>query len=67
MSEAPGQVGVLLIRAWIEPGVAGWRARILSTRDIDAGMSSTSIVNSVDDVCLTVREWLDEFIEDARR
>jgi hypothetical protein len=43
------KVGVLTIRAWVEPG--GWRARIIRSHDIQGGHSTTSVLNSVDDIC----------------
>jgi hypothetical protein len=61
------QVGVLTIRAWVEPGGAGWRARIIRSQDVHGGGSTMDVFHSVDDVCESVRSWLEEYLRDAER
>ncbi len=61
------QVGVLTIRTWVEPGLPGWRARVIKSHDVQAGASTTTVFNSVDAVCDAVRDWLEAYIDDAHR
>jgi hypothetical protein len=58
--------GVLVVRAWIEPGNGGgFRARITSTLDASSHEQTVTAVASADDAVRTIVDWLDEFARSA--
>jgi hypothetical protein len=61
-----GATGVLVIRAWVEPGHHyGLRARITySIGETAAGQTVTSAA-TVEDACGVVRAWLEEVIRQS--
>jgi|HubBroStandDraft_6_1064221.scaffolds.fasta_scaffold425524_2 hypothetical protein len=53
--------GVLIIRAWIEPGSSEpLRARVRTTTDVSGGAERTQTFSKAEDVCAAVRAWLSE-------
>lgn len=51
----------LVIRIWREPGVPGFRGRIMSAADEgDPGV----VVRNSDQVHAVVQEWIDRFVQD---
>ena len=56
----PGDAVALVIRVWREPGVPGFRGRIMSTGESgDPGV----VVRDSEQVHAVVQEWLDRFLE----
>lgn len=51
----------LVIRIWREPGVPGFRGRIMSTADED---DPGVVVRNSDQVHAVVQEWIDRFVQD---
>lgn len=63
-SRRHGQVGLLVVRAWVEPdGERGLRARITQTLDLAGRDESVTVVSSAEEVLAAVRTWLDAFLE----
>ena len=55
----PSDAVALVIRIWREPGVPGFRGRIMSTTDAgDPGV----VVRDSEQVHAVVQEWLDRFV-----
>jgi hypothetical protein len=54
--------GVLIIRAWIEPGIEGEiRVRMTGTRDVTVrGEELTATASSVEQACKFIRAWLED-------
>ena len=50
----------LVIRIWREPGVPGFRGRIMSADEGDPGV----VVRNSDQVHAVVQEWIDRFVRD---
>jgi hypothetical protein len=57
------RTAVLVIRAWIEPGVGGLRARITRSVDISRPEEVVSTAGTVDEVCAQVRTWLEALLQ----
>lgn len=56
----PSDTVALVIRIWREPGVPGFRGRIMSTADeADLGV----VVRDSEQVHAVVQEWLDRFLD----
>lgn len=56
----PSDTVALVIRIWREPGVPGFRGRIMSTADeADLGI----VVRDSEQVHAVVQEWLDRFLD----
>ncbi|GAC1361323.1 MAG: hypothetical protein NVSMB32_00150 [Actinomycetota bacterium] len=63
-SEAAEHSGMVIIRAWLEPGSppgARVRARITSTMDLTSGRVATSSAATIDGVLAVVRAHLETF------
>jgi hypothetical protein len=61
VASVPSEAEALVIRIWREPGVPGFRGRILSTTDAgDPGV----VVRNSEQVHAVVQEWLDRFLAD---
>lgn len=59
--------GLLIIRAWIEPGSSEpLRAQLRLSTDISAGIGRTVTVSRPEAVCATVDEWLTEIMSNAK-
>ena len=58
----PSDAVALVIRIWREPGIPGFRGRIMSTSD--AGDSGVTVRNG-EQVHAVVQEWLDRFVQDS--
>lgn len=58
----PSDAVALVIRIWREPGVPGFRGRIMSTGD--EGDSGVTVRNR-EQVHAVVQEWLDRFVQDS--
>ena len=57
------QVGMIIIRAWIEEGSSEpLRAHIRITDDVSAGVERTLTLTQPDAVSLVVQEWLAEMV-----
>jgi hypothetical protein len=64
MDRPTAAAGVLLVRAWVEDGSpSGLRARITQTRDLTSDEQIITIAASIDEVCRTVRAWLEELVD----
>ncbi len=56
------RVGLFLIRVWAEaPPSGGFRARLIETPDIEHSQQTTTATDSIDEVCLRVRHFIDTF------
>ena len=57
------KTGVLVIRAWIEPGVGehALRARITRTLDVAEQEAAESAAASEEEILAVVQEWLSSF------
>jgi hypothetical protein len=54
-----GTTGLLIIRAWVEPGSSEpLRAQLRLTNDVSAGIERTLTLSRADKVCAAVGEWL---------
>jgi hypothetical protein len=57
------RTGILVVRAWIEPGAGGGlRARITATSDVAAPVEVVTVCSSVEGVVATVTQWIDAFV-----
>lgn len=68
MAEVTGPVptGIMVLRAWVEgEPPSKLRARLTTTAGMNETERSMTVADSVDDVCLAVRTWLSEFVEEA--
>jgi hypothetical protein len=65
MNRSGRAAGVLLVRAWIEggPDEPRLRARITETRDLTSSEQTVTTSATVDEVCRTVRAWLEELLD----
>jgi hypothetical protein len=62
-SAAGERTGILVVRAWIEPGVGGGlRARITATLDVAERDEVVTVASSVDGVVAAVADWVDAFV-----
>ena len=52
------RTGVLIVRAWTEEPGAAFRARLIETDDVVAGVWRSRAAGSADDVVASVGEWL---------
>ncbi len=60
---AGDQTGLLIIRAWIEPGSSEpLRAHIRVSTDVSAGIERTVTLTRSADVCALVQVWLDDMV-----
>ncbi|MDQ1356759.1 MAG: hypothetical protein QOG44_1132 [Acidimicrobiaceae bacterium] len=63
-----GPTGLLIIRAWIEPGSSEpLRASIRISTDISAGVERTVRLARPAEVCDVVQEWLDDVMGHDRK
>ena len=62
VANMPSDAVALVIRIWREPGIPGFRGRIMSTSD--AGGSGVAVRNG-EQVHAVVQEWLDRFVQDS--
>ncbi len=62
---ANDRTGVLIIRAWTEPGSSKpLRAQVRISADVSIiGIERTLTLSQVDEVCDAVREWLDDILK----
>ena len=61
VASVPNDAVALVIRLWREPGVPGFRGRIMSTADEgDAGV----VVRNSEQVHAVIQEWIDRFVQD---
>ena len=56
---------VLVVRAWQEPGVPGFRARIAHRVDATETAETGRVVDSSEQLHAVVQEWLDAFLARA--
>jgi hypothetical protein len=57
--------GLLVVRVWREGGSSdgnGLRARIIQTLDLTEGAEIVTAAATTDQVCATVREWLEAYL-----
>jgi hypothetical protein len=60
------RTGVLVIRAWIEPGPGGGlRARITRTLDVVERGETVTVASTRDEITKTVADWLDAYVHAA--
>ena len=60
MISVPSGAVALVIRVWREPGVPGFRGRIMTT---DNGSDPGVVVRDDEQVHAVVQEWLDRFLQ----
>jgi hypothetical protein len=60
VASVPSDAVALVIRIWREPGVPGFRGRIMSTEAGGPGV----VVRDSQQVHAVVQEWIDRFVED---
>jgi hypothetical protein len=61
VASVPSDAVALVIRIWREPGLPGFRGRIMSTSEAaDPGV----VVRDSDQVHAVVQEWIDRFVQD---
>jgi hypothetical protein len=64
MSSSSHRTGLLIIRAWLEPGsTEPLRAQIRVTSDISTGIERTVALAESDTVADLVHEWLQSMVE----
>ncbi len=64
----PDPTGLLIIRAWTEHGSSEpLRAYIRLSTDTSAGIERTLTLSRVDAVCILVREWLTDILNDSEQ
>ena len=56
------RAGVLVVRAWVEEGGAGFRARITYTVDLASVEETMVTASTTDEVVASVRSWLEAFL-----
>ena len=57
------QAGVFIVRIWREPhSSTGFRARIIQTLDLSAPEEDVSAADTAEDVCASVRRWIEAFV-----
>ena len=58
--------GLLIIRAWVEDGSSEpLRAHVRLSTDLSVGIERELTLTQVEDVCITVKEWLDSLLKKA--
>jgi hypothetical protein len=62
MSSLPSDAGALVIRIWREPGVPGFRGRVLSTSATSEPGEWEVTVRDEEQLHAAVQEWLDRFL-----
>jgi hypothetical protein len=64
LTEHRQRVGVLVVRAWLEPGNGNplLKARITARLDVNEQAERVSAGSNVDEICERVRELLEEFV-----
>jgi hypothetical protein len=58
----PGRAGAMAIRVWTEPGVSGFRARLLARADVESDVETIVTVDDRDELLAAVGQWLDEVL-----
>ena len=57
----PTPTGLLIIRAWLEPGSSTpLRATLRFTNDVSLGLERTVTLADADEIAVVVRQWLGE-------
>jgi hypothetical protein len=65
-ANATERTAVLVARAWLEgENHTDLKARITRTLDVEHLEGTVSSASTIDDVCETVRDWLEAFIAGA--
>jgi len=65
---ASDPTGLLIIRAWIEPGSSEpLRAQVRLSTDISVGIQRTVTLARPEEVCATVEEWLADMLSHDRK
>ena len=65
---ASDQTGVLIIRAWVEPGSSQpLRAQVRITNDVSSSVERSLTLSETEAVCAAVRQWLAEMLEGTRQ
>jgi hypothetical protein len=59
VASVPSGARALVIRIWREPGVPGFRGRIMSTGEGDPGV----VVRDSEQLHAVVQEWIDRFVQ----
>lgn len=61
--DTEARAGVLIVRIWAEPNTSsGFRARIIQTLDLSEPEEEVSAADSAEDVCNSVRRWIEAFV-----
>ena len=56
------RTGLLVIRAWVEEGIPGFRARVIRLADVSLGEESVATVQTREELTGVIENWLEEFL-----
>jgi hypothetical protein len=65
MSSLSSDAGALVIRVWREPGVPGFRGRVMSSAVTSEPGEWVVTVRNEEQLHAAVQEWLDRFLGDS--
>jgi hypothetical protein len=66
MAHMPADEAALVVRVWREPGVAGFRGRVVHRTSAGEVAETVVTFDSADRLHAAVQEWLDEFLSADR-
>lgn len=67
-NESTDRTGVFLVRLWMEENQeTGLRARIIRTLDTIVPERSAAVVATVEDICVEVKQWVEDFTDTGSR
>jgi hypothetical protein len=59
------KTGLLIIRAWVEEDVPGFRARVIQLIDVTGNEEGVAIVGTAEELTDAVETWLQELLGGA--
>jgi hypothetical protein len=57
-TKSPTKTGLLLIRAWVEEDVPGFRARVIQLFDVTGNEGGVATVVTAEELTAAIEEWL---------
>lgn len=64
-TKSPTKTGLLLIRAWVEEDVPGFRARVIQLFDVTGNEGGVATVVTAEELNAAVEAWLQGLLDDA--
>ena len=58
------KTGLLIIRAWVEEGVPGFRARVIRLFDVMGNEESIATVETSEELTAVIEAWLQGFLDE---